>query len=305
MKHEQYFTILGWMYNLGVDNLTELSAYAIIYGFSQDGQSAFVGSYSFIQSLLMCSRRTAIDVIARLVDKGLIQKEQHSGCGTMLNSFRTIIPMDSAKSAPVQNLHGGCKKQQKGVQNLHGVVQKTTEDGAKSAPNIYNNIYNNNNNITKSSKEDSSSVDDAEVDVDFKALVNYWNTTTANAFPRILSIEGNRRKMVIARINQWGKAAFAEAIQIAAQSAFLRGQGTRGFVCTFDWFIKPTNFQKILEHNYDDKQPNLGTSTAQSAREQLNDIRELASAVTLTDSDLEELQRNRQERLAHSNGYEI
>lgn len=304
MKHEQYFTILGWMYNLGCDNLTELSAYAIIYGFSQDGQSAFVGSYSFIQSLLMCSRRTTIDVVARLVGKGLIQKEQYSKYGTVLNSFRAIIPNNSAKSAPVQNLHGGCKKQQKGVQNLHGVVQKTAEDGAKSAPNIYNiDIYN--NNITKSSKEDSSSFDDAEVDVDFKALVNYWNTTTSNAFPRILSIDGNRRKMVIARINQWGKAAFAEAIQIAAQSAFLRGQGARGFVCTFDWFIKPTNFQKILEHNYDDKQPNIGTSTAQSAREQLNDIRELASAVTLTDSDLEELQRNRQERLAHSDGYEI
>ena len=61
-----------------------------------------------------------------------------------------------------------------------------------------------------------------------------------------------------------------EAIENVKKSRFLQGDNERGFVITFDWFLKPSNFQKVLEGNYDDRTPQKklnfqaahGTSTA-------------------------------------------
>jgi len=33
----------------------------------------------------------------------------------------------------------------------------------------------------------------------------------------------------------------------------LKGQNNKGWTITFDWFIKPNNFIKVLEGNYKDK----------------------------------------------------
>ena len=33
----------------------------------------------------------------------------------------------------------------------------------------------------------------------------------------------------------------------------LQGKNSRGWTITFDWFVNPTNFQKVLEGNYDRK----------------------------------------------------
>ena len=42
-------------------------------------------------------------------------------------------------------------------------------------------------------------------------------------------------------------------IRKACKSDFLKGGGNKGFVANFDWMIRPSNFQKILEGNYDNK----------------------------------------------------
>ncbi len=147
-----------------------------------------------------------------------------------------------------------------------------------------------------------SSDDDAgqEPSINYQALVEYWNKTTKCIFGKLLSIDGYRRKMVNARIKQWGKHNFIEAINIAIQSDFLKGQSGRNFMMTFDWFIKPTNFQKVLEHNYDNKSTSnninasgvtgTGNSTADNARRVYANLDQLASQVVLSPSDVQELQ---------------
>ena len=87
--------------------------------------------------------------------------------------------------------------------------------------------------------------------VNWANLVTNWNRITAGSFPPITSIENKRRQMAAARISEYGKDAFMQAIRRAVQSDFLRGQNTRGFVLTFDWLIRPNNFPKVLEGNYD------------------------------------------------------
>lgn len=132
--------------------------------------------------------------------------------------------------------------------------------------------------------------------IDYAKLVEYWNNTTNGIFGKILSIENTRRKMVAARIRQFGKQKFIEAIHNAMQSDFLKGQ--KGFVMTFDWFIRPNNFQKVLEHNYDNRPTNnIATSggngtvnrTHDDARAMYRDLDELTSQVVLSPSDVQGL----------------
>lgn len=109
------------------------------------------------------------------------------------------------------------------------------------------------------SDDESESVDEEKTgkekapkeSINWANLVTNWNRITAGSFPPITSIENKRRQMAAARISEYGKEKFIEAIRRAVQSDFLRGQNTRGFVLTFDWFIRPNNFPKVLEGNYD------------------------------------------------------
>ena len=36
-------------------------------------------------------------------------------------------------------------------------------------------------------------------------------------------------------------------------SDFLKGQSKSGFIITFEWFVRPNNFPKVLEGNYDNR----------------------------------------------------
>ena len=53
---------------------SELVAYALIYGFSQDGESWFTGSAQYVADWCGIARRNAIDVLRRLTEKGLVEK---------------------------------------------------------------------------------------------------------------------------------------------------------------------------------------------------------------------------------------
>lgn len=82
-----FVNIQEWMYELGCEDLREIVAYAIIFGFSQDGESKFEGSLQYIMRLLRCSKPTAISTLRTLVDKGLITKEQLSIQNVTFNRY--------------------------------------------------------------------------------------------------------------------------------------------------------------------------------------------------------------------------
>lgn len=94
---------------------------------------------------------------------------------------------------------------------------------------------------------------------DFKKLADFFNDELrrkGSIIPTIRSIDGQRRSSTMARIREHGKPAFAEAVKKAAESDFLNGKNDRGWVADFDWMIKPNNFIKVLEGNYDNRQQN-------------------------------------------------
>ena len=102
----------------------------------------------------------------------------------------------------------------------------------------------------------STDVEDAaptRVEIDFVAVKDFFNRTMAEAsIPKIRTkIDGRRKEMLIARVREYGIDMVYEVITKAAASSFLNGGGNRGFVADFEWLMRPNNFPKVLEGNYD------------------------------------------------------
>ena len=97
MEDRNYIVIQGWMRTRLNLKGSELLAYALIYGFSQDGETWFTGSARYVSEWLGIDRRNAIDVLKRLADKGLIIKQERSMNGVKFADYRAdmnIIPSD-------------------------------------------------------------------------------------------------------------------------------------------------------------------------------------------------------------------
>lgn len=87
---------------------------------------------------------------------------------------------------------------------------------------------------------------------DADRIMNAWNALESTGITPIKSISGKRRDALRARIAEHGIDAVIAAMDQVRTSEFLRGQNDRGWRITFDWFCKPTNFQKVAEGNYKD-----------------------------------------------------
>lgn len=70
---------------------------------------------------------------------------------------------------------------------------------------------------------------------------------------KIVKLNKERISRILARTKEYGKEAVAQVIVKTANSNFLNGDNNRGFLATFDWIFRPTNFPKIYEGNYDNR----------------------------------------------------
>lgn len=90
--------------------------------------------------------------------------------------------------------------------------------------------------------------------IDYKKLIEFFNSETKGVFGEVrYPLSSKRQDSIRARIREHGKEAFVEMVRKATISEFLKGNNSRGFQATFDWLIKPSNFPKVLEGNYDNR----------------------------------------------------
>lgn len=69
-----FITVQDWMVKNFNLKGNELLAYALIYGFSQDGESEFKGSISYISEWLNTSKSTTMRILKKLIEMGVIKK---------------------------------------------------------------------------------------------------------------------------------------------------------------------------------------------------------------------------------------
>lgn len=101
-----YFTILQEMREMGLKG-NELIVFAVINGFSQNGNGSFHGNLAALQEMCgIASRQTITDILKSLVDKGFINKTE-----VTLNGLKNIS-------------YSVCPKIGQGVQKMDMDVQK-------------------------------------------------------------------------------------------------------------------------------------------------------------------------------------
>lgn len=98
---------------------------------------------------------------------------------------------------------------------------------------------------------------------DARRCLDAWNTLSQHGIKPVSRMSSNstRLKCLVARISEYGVDNVLKAIEKVAQSDFLQGKtnANAGWF-NFDWFVKPNNFPKVLDGNYDNKPNTSGAS---------------------------------------------
>lgn len=87
---------------------------------------------------------------------------------------------------------------------------------------------------------------------DVRRVIEEWNKLQEVGINPIRDIKpsSKRYQLLKGRIREYGIDEVLNAINNVRNSDFLRGENNRGWMITFDWFVKPNNFTKVLEGNY-------------------------------------------------------
>ena len=91
---------------------------------------------------------------------------------------------------------------------------------------------------------------------DFDIIAEKWNELNKFGIVSIrkISSDGKRATLLRARLKEYSLEEVVYAIDKIKQSDFLQGKHNgKPWQITFDWFILPSNFPKVLEGNYDNK----------------------------------------------------
>lgn len=256
IKNNNYYVTNGWMINeLGLTG-RELQVYAIIYGFTQDEESEFNGSLTYIAEWLGTSNKNTVTrAIDALLDKGLIAKRQTITKGVKANYYKAILPYPTKiieqKEGSTETVPGVVPKRYRGsTETVPGGSTETVPGGsAETVPNNYkdNNINNNIDNLLGETAEKSDPVPYEKI----KKLYN----AICNSFSKVVTISPHRKKAIAARWKEYGGdlATFETMFNMAEASDFLKGKNDRNWTATFDWLLKADNMAKVLEGNYKNK----------------------------------------------------
>ena len=141
MKNTNYYTVHGWMINeLGLSG-NDLLIYAIIYGFSQDGNTEYSGSLNYLVTFINSTKPTVINCLKKLCERGLLVKTDRIINKQNFPTYTAVVPdLTSGKNSlpPLKN-------------SLLGDSKNSLPPSKESLPN--NTSIINSNNQTNSSGE--------------------------------------------------------------------------------------------------------------------------------------------------------
>lgn len=94
--------------------------------------------------------------------------------------------------------------------------------------------------------------------IEIRQVMEKWNELSAFGISQVSRVNSGtkRYKGIVARIKEYGLETVISAIDSIKQSKFLQGKVSGGsWTVTFDWFILPNNFPKVMDGNYLDNAP--------------------------------------------------
>ena len=120
IKDENYYQIQGWMINrLGLKGVA-LSVYAIIYGFSQDGENEYTGSLQYLCDFCGgVSKPTIINALKTLVESNYIYRREEFINSVQFNRYKVNLPL-------LKKFNGGSKETEaEAVKDFNGDSKET------------------------------------------------------------------------------------------------------------------------------------------------------------------------------------
>lgn len=122
VKDGTYVNIQSFMVNELHLSGNALIIYAVIYGFSQDGDSWFTGSRSYLAAWCQASKSTVSRNLETLCADGLIERRERTESGVLLVDYRVV--------RGTQNEQGCAQNEQRGVpkMGMGGVPKMSTHN---------------------------------------------------------------------------------------------------------------------------------------------------------------------------------
>jgi len=174
MKEGTYFTVQSWMVTDLELKGNELMVFAIIYGFSQDNTSKFIGSINYLTKWVNVSRTTIIEVLKKLVDKGYLIKEQEIKNNITWNKYRAVSYRGSKESVlPIQKLDGGSKESVRGgsKESVHNnIIDYNINDNKKEIiiKKNFGNLIDNNSKLKRTITSKNSKIQKSQFEIFWK-----------------------------------------------------------------------------------------------------------------------------------------
>lgn len=212
MQDGGFLVIQKWMLTKLNLKSTELLVYAIIYGFSQDGQGECWASLDYFQLWTGASRCSIIRAINSLEEKGLIKRRKRVGTTSALS---VVLEKTNRSKGGVKMIRGGVKM---------------TQGGVKMIPN--NKTNNKTNNKEEINKEESDKVA-VEVQRTYDLFIEEFDKN-----PNTFKLTPKRQKKIKARLKDCGETMLRKAIENTAKNEFYRGKNDRGWKADLDFIIR-------------------------------------------------------------------
>lgn len=202
-------------------------------------------SSSYFAELYGVTRVSISSYISNLAKCGYIDVEIENKC------YRKIFLKQG-----LNEILQGVKENEQGVKEiLQGCENSLTPTCKKTFTQNNTSI----NNLTNNSKEEV----EEEKPQNHKPILDAWNELP---IANITGIRGKRLDSLRARLKEYSQDDILKAIRLIKKCPFLLGDNQRNWQITFDWFLKPNNFPKVLEGNYLPKEAEKQESLADISR---------------------------------------
>lgn len=93
VRNYNFYTVFSWMTTVLKLSGNELAVFAIIYSFSQDGKSEFIGSLNYLRKFTNTSKQTVITLLDKLQERKYIFKRQYYDGAIPRNAYRANLDL--------------------------------------------------------------------------------------------------------------------------------------------------------------------------------------------------------------------
>ena len=111
LRDDNFYQIYGWMISkLGLKG-TQLSIFAIIYNVSQDGETEYAGSITYLQEFCGgVSKSTILRALKALTNAGFLLRREEELFGCVFVRYKANMDLiESLSEEGVSKSNGGCQ----------------------------------------------------------------------------------------------------------------------------------------------------------------------------------------------------